>query len=45
MAEGIEPDWGCIGEFDEESGLEPEWDEIEPNEWECHSCNNGPCYQ
>lgn len=45
MAEGFEPDWGCIGEFDEDGACEPEWDEIAPDEWECHSCNNGPCYQ
>lgn len=41
----IEPNWGCIGEFDEESGFDPEWDEIEPDYWECHSCKNGPCFQ
>jgi hypothetical protein len=42
----FEPDWGCTEDFDEDSGMEPEWDWDESNgSYECHSCNNGPCYQ
>lgn len=42
----IEIEWGCIGEYDEASGIEPEWDKDDDSDiWECHSCDNGPCQQ